>query len=219
MHAVGSMAGWWFDDRQHRSNKWCDESKGVKATTFESTRTSADPQDAAAVCGCEERAPVAPAAVLLSRRACRQADDWGWGSRPRPRTTSRVVNIILEIGSGLTLTLRTTSSCRASPSTSRSPMVCAPLPAQLACHPTRAHLRACPLQAWSKPSLTFWTRKPPAGRRRGAAARRGPAPGRVGVCREHGGPGEIGRNFEFGVLPGEGCLRLIPVSRLRLCDP
>ena len=131
MHTVGSLAGWWFDDRQHRSNKWCDESKGVNPTTFESSRTNADPQGAAAVCGCEERAPVATTAVLLSRRACRLADDWGWGSRPRPRTTCRVVTFIREIRSGLTLSHPTTFSCRASPSTSKSHKVLAPFARRL----------------------------------------------------------------------------------------
>ena len=37
------------------------------------------------------------------------------------------------------------------------------------------------------------------------------------ACREHGSAGEIGRNFEFGVLPGEGCLRVIHVSRSWTC--
>ena len=155
-HGDRSTVGRWFDEMLRRSASWCNESCGVNRSGSESQRSAGDGADSALARGCEETTAVPTGASSTVLTANRQAHDWGWGSRPRPRTTSRVVTFILEIGSGSTLAVRTTSSWRASPSTSWSHKVLAPLNAQLACHPTRAHLRACPLQAWSKPSWTLW---------------------------------------------------------------
>ena len=154
---VRSTAGRCFDAELRWCSCWCAKSMGIHRTSSGAPGTSGDAADADFARWCEWATPIPTSAIPSVTTASRGAHDWGWGSRPRPRTTGRVVNIILEIGSGLTLTLQTTSSCRASPSTSWSHKVLAPLNAQLACHPTRAHSRACPLQAWFKPSWTSWT--------------------------------------------------------------